>query len=523
MNNQIAESNSEETVWFDKDIVLSKFGQPEFREKQKETIEEAAEAFEKGYRYVILDGPTGSGKSEIAATFSRASDSAHILTVQKLLQDQYQNDYPEMFCMKGRTAYTCVRGGLLDTCSNGPCRRKKMDPCDTCPYLIAKSNALTAPITVHNFDSFYYQNTFGEGFPGRKLLVIDEAHNISNKFSAFLGFTIESRRDMVVPEESTIEDYEIFVRRVLVDSELEYDTLYHQYEVSGLSKDELRRMQDTYKMIRRMKLFLSEREKDIPSEFVFEYTSKGDFAPKVTFKPVMVGAFASRWLFSYGERVLLMSATILDKELFCKEVGINPNEAYYLKMPSTFPPENRPILKRYVGKMGYKYIDDTLPAIAKAVQEIANKHPNRKGIVQTHSEKIAKYLQSTLRDDRFTYNKDFPRPQDMLETHKRKPGSIIIASGLREGLDLIGDLSQIQVFCKIPYPSLADKVVERKLQLDDRWYGWITVLSLVQALGRSVRSPKDKAVSYILDSGFGWFYKKNEQFIPDYIKEAIKW
>jgi len=111
----------------------------------------------------------------------------------------------------------------------------------------------------------------------------------------------------------------------------------------------------------------------------------------------------------------------------------------------------------------------------------------------------------------------------MLEVHRRKEGSIIVASGLREGLDLRGELSKIQVFCKIPYPSLGDKVVKRKLELDERWYGWITTVMFVQSLGRSVRSSKERAVTYILDSGFGFFYTRNKGFIPRYIKEAIRW
>lgn len=75
----------------------------------------------------------------------------------------------------------------------------------------------------------------------------------------------------------------------------------------------------------------------------------------------------------------------------------------------------------------------------------------------------------------------------------------------------------------MPYPSLGDKLVKRKMELDERWYGWMTTVMFIQSLGRSVRSPKEKAVTYILDSGFGFFYKKNSRFIPDYIKESIKW
>lgn len=499
------------------------FAAESYRPYQRETIEEIEAAYEQRYRHVLVDAPTGSGKSHVARALAFQANDAHILTIQKLLQDQYQRDFPDMFVMKGRNAYTCLRGEMGTTCAEGPCRLKKQESCFGCPYVGAKIKAAAAPVTVHNFDSFYYQNSFGSGFSGRKLIVIDEAHNISGKFSSFLSFTINSRGGVAVPKAYKLKDYDIFVRAAWTEYSEELAGLETQYELVGLSRENLKRMQELSTLTHRMQRYLTEREKDHPAEYVFDYSAEGRWAPSVTFRPVFVGDYASRWLFGYGERSLMMSATILDKEMFCSEVGLNPEEVYYINVPSSFPAEHRPIIKKYAGKMGYKDINGTLPTIVEYVQEIVNRYPDRKGIIQTHSEKIANYLKKFLDDPRYTFNKDYMTPQQMLEVHKRKPGSIIVASGLREGLDLRGELSKIQVFCKIPYPSLGDKVVARKLELDEAWYGWITTVMFVQSLGRSVRSSTERAVTYILDSGFGFFYTRNKRFIPKYIKEAIKW
>lgn len=499
------------------------FAAPGYRPFQREAIEEIESAFEQGYRHVIVDAPTGSGKSHIARAFAFQSGDAHIISVTKLLQDQYRESFPDMAVMMGRNAYPCLMGDPGDTCADGPCQRKKIQPHGTCPYQIAKEKALSSDVTVHNFDSFYYQNSYGSGFPGRKLLVVDEAHNITNKFTNFLSFTIDSR-EFPVPEYETLSDYDEFVKMTLKEASTELAQLQALYNAEGLmSKDQLRQMKELDSQVRKMHTYLHEREGKSPAEFVFDYSTYGRNAPKVTFRPVFVGRFARRWLFNYGERVILMSATILDKRMFCREVGIDPDETYYLRLPSTFPPENRPILRKYAGSMSYRNIDDTLPKIVNRINQIVSKFPNYKGIIQTHSEKIASYLQSMLYDQRFTFNKDYPRPQDMLEAHKRKDGSFIVASGLREGLDLHGDLSKIQIFCKVPYPSMGDRVVKRKMELDGEWYGWMTTVMFVQALGRSVRSSTDKAATYILDSGFGFFYKRNKKFIPEYIREAIRW
>jgi len=496
---------------------------PSYRPFQRETIEEIEAAYEQGYQHVIVDAPTGSGKSHIARALAFQSGDAHILTIQKLLQDQYKKDFSDMFIIKGRGAYTCLKSGYGMSCAEGPCRLRKQEACLGCPYGLARAKAYEAAVTVHNFDSFYYQNTFGLGYPGRKLLIVDEAHNISGKFSGFLSFTINSRSGIEVPEADRLSDYDAFIKSAYATYSDELAGLEDQYDLVGLTGSTLKRMQDLNSLTHRMRGYLSEREKDNPAEYVFDYTDQGRYAPSVTFRPVFVGEYASRWLFGYGERSLLMSATILDKDMFCREVGLNPEEVYYINVPSSFPAKNRPIYKKYAGKMNYKNIKGTLPAIVERIEEIMAKYPDRKGIVQTHSEKIANYLKEFLDDQRYTYNKDFDSPQQMLEVHKRKPGSMIVASGLREGLDLRGELSKVQIFCKIPYPSLGDKVVVRKMELVPDWYGWVTTLMFIQSLGRSVRSSKERAVTYILDSGFGAFYTRNKRFIPDYVKEAIRW
>ena len=82
-----------------------------YRKNQREVIEEIRKAFKK-YKYVILEAPTGSGKSAIALTlaqlYKRLGRKTHILTIQKLLQDQYANDFAnKLYVMKGKSNYIC--------------------------------------------------------------------------------------------------------------------------------------------------------------------------------------------------------------------------------------------------------------------------------------------------------------------------------------------------------------------------------------------------------------------------------
>ena len=151
------------------------FSAKSFRLGQREAIEKVDEAFQSGYRYVVLSAPTGIGKSHIAMSFARQAELCHILTVQKILQDQYARDFgSEVAVMKGRSSYMClVEKGF--TCAAGPCRKKKsFQRHADCPYQVALSNAMQSRIVVHNFDSFYYQSNFSKRFFERDLLITDE-------------------------------------------------------------------------------------------------------------------------------------------------------------------------------------------------------------------------------------------------------------------------------------------------------------------------------------------------------------
>lgn len=824
-----------------------------YRPGQEQALTKIKDAFEQGRKYVIYEGPTGAGKSHIARAFAFMSGKAHILTIQKMLQSQYERDFPDMAIVKGRSAYECKKADDT-TCADAPCQMRKDYPkCPDCPYLVAVNEAKKAKVAVHNFDSFYYQTRFGKRFAGRELLIVDECfvgetpvmtecgivpikdvcvgdrvwsydidnssfslkrvdrkiekttatlcevrlsngenirctpnheflttngwiqaqslncgaevmchtryntgygkekkrtktesksslqifrnalqllwrffcvpgskqdkqlqdswgyllfkgmrrfsafgrfnregsfgecassifrkdeeeqphasigstrqsecyveieglatacsggkrkrvdraseviggvfglgngvsgcnherltksvrlskllqgrrgkqkvessyrgrwgfsqfvegarcrlkkncsigtirvvsvtiqesgstrgseilrdkstvydlevadfhnyvvsgvvvhncHNIESKYGSFMTFFITSEDGFDVPEHTSLKAYDEFVKHAHKLLSNEYKNLESLYEDIGLDNRDYKRYLHLRTVLSKMDWYIRNRERDNPVEFVFDYKQTYKDT-RVYFRPVLIGPFAKNTLFSYGTRVLMMSATILDKRIFCENVGLDPDEVEFIQTPSFFPPEHRYIIKKYAGKMTYKEIKGTLPHLIEKIEEILFKHPSNKGIIQTHTERIATYIKENITDTRLTFNKDFRTPEDMLEAHRHKDASIIVASGLREGLDLKGDLSRVQIFCKVPYPSLGDKWVKRRMDLDDEWYGYMTSLMLVQALGRSVRSSRDKAVSYILDSDFSRFYHINKQFIPDYIKRAIR-
>ena len=124
-----------------------------YRPGQREALKAARDAFAKGKRFVIVEAPTGAGKSGIAVTMAREAKSAYVLTAQKLLQDQYARDFPDLAVVKGRANYPCL---VMDTHAGAaPCMAGRKFPiCEECSYIIAKDDALHAHTATLNYSYF---------------------------------------------------------------------------------------------------------------------------------------------------------------------------------------------------------------------------------------------------------------------------------------------------------------------------------------------------------------------------------
>jgi len=98
----------------------------------------------------------------------------------------------------------------------------------------------------------------------------------------------------------------------------------------------------------------------------------------------------------------------------------------------------------------------------------------------------------------------------------------LISPSMTEGIDLEGNASRFQVICKVPYPYLGDKLVKKRMNKWKWWYPFQTSKTVIQSMGRSVRSSTDTAVTYILDSDWERFYARNKQLFPSDFHECFR-
>lgn len=506
---------------------------PNFRPGQGQALDRAREAFAAGKRFVVIEAPTGAGKSAIAVALAREARSAFVLTNQKILQDQYVTDFPDLALLKGRANYDCLVAPTHAAAA--PCIAGQRFPaCDECPYFTAKDVAMAANVTTLNYAYFLAELNYAGGFRERDLLVLDEAHNAEGALMGFVqvfvseALLLRAGIDLPLPP-NLGDDYQFdFAERLLpelkrraaeVDAQMGDDSLQSH---AGVERLRVKQWLDS--QIERVTLLLETQYGGDVDWVVERFRSSG--GQSIAFKPVEVGPLAQQFLFSYSDRVLLLSATILDAGAFLRGLGIDPDDAEVISVPSTFPPQNRPIVVRPVAKLTRFHLEKALPKLVDAITELALRHEDEKGVIHAHSYKITNYIAQNLPDEvrwRVLTHADASGRDATLAKHLTEDApTILLTPSMTEGIDLAEDRARWQVLCKVPYPNLGDKQVAARMERDRGWYDWRTALAVVQAYGRSVRSETDHAVTYLLDADFPNFVRRQRHRLPGWFLEALQ-
>jgi ATP-dependent DNA helicase DinG len=534
------------------------------RKEQEEAINYALNKFIEGKKYVVTELGTGVGKSGVGITVGRYlaslgtaltqidsnpkneySIGAFYTTTQKILQQQYENDFGgsgknKMKSIKSSTNYDC-KFHKKNTCAESQ-QLLKIEEKGTrffntcmfsCTYKEKKKQFLESTESVTNFPYLLTEANYNGKITPRNLLVVDECHNTENELSKFIEITVSERFAKSVlklkfPNKTTQFHSVKWIKEVYypkADSQLAY--VEKQLERFG---DDFRSKLKEFKSVNRqyelLRGHVGKIEKFLElynaENWVFELIpSFNKSMRKFSFKPLDVAPYAIDNLFRLGDRVLLMSATILDKDAFCQELGIDTSEASFISICSPFPKENRPIFTVGVGNMSAKYIDQTLPKMVTAVKAILEDHKGEKGIIHASTYKIANYLNDNIGDKRLLIHTSENR-DEILEKHKRsKQPTVIISPSMTEGIDLKDDLSRFQILVKVPFPYFGSPLVKKKASKYDWWYGYATAKTVVQSVGRSVRNDKDVAITYIMDGSWDWFYSKNERFFSEDFKQCL--
>lgn len=560
-------------------FVKSKFPGFEYRKGQRETIEDIIRAYNKNKNGVyLLDAPTGTGKSLIGILFSAFMASrgkkGYILTSDLSLHDQYSRDFSKYGLVgwgqiKGVDNYNCSLNS--EKFSIGECKNKglnyqeaeKLNCYGTCGYFQSRRKAITSEVALLTYSYGLIQRNFvedkspnGSAFEQRDFVVCDEAHKVVEIVQTHFSPRLSQKTAENVLK-LTLGLSEIGFPNVLipVDQLREtMDDITHEEDKTVL----LKHLKRTMVILGKAQSYRDQVQKEakdrfgesnVPGEWKsvfkgFDYVKdvlckvedyieiieksglhfmiKSMNEDESTFncldeRYLMDKHFLTRFGFK-----LLMTATMGSKTEF--ESSIGAKNAFYRKMESTFDFSKSPIYFYPKRRMGMKDIDRNMPWLAKTVSDIMDCHPNESGVIHSGSYDLGNRLLRSLpkaKQRRIHVYRGTEDKMDKLKRFIETPGNILIGPSLLEGLDLKDDTSRLQIFLKVPYPNLGDRYVSAKMKHSKGWYSWKTCTSILQGVGRSVRSQDDWAITYFLDGCLTDLINKSTENFPDEFLERI--
>lgn len=504
-----------------------------YRDNQREIIEKIIKSFNGGNKVVILKAPFGFGKSPSAITIGRMLESSYYITPQKILQDQLEKDFTDdnFTIVKGRGNFNCLNN--TETCLYGQCISEgirnireednrldsycKINPINLqCPYKLQRDKGIETKICNMNFAYLFVSNS--EMFGKRDLLICDEAHSICDLTLNFISTTISNKEleDMkIIPKYTEFKEYLQWLKD---DIMLKVEKRLGEFSNNLRNKDEIKLKDSLVNLALKIQNLLDDYfiNKE-PWVWEIEHKDKYD---TIKFQPITIGRFLDK-VWSRADKILLMSGTILDPEMFLKEVGLNEEKYEVIPVPSNFHYQYNPVIYYPVGKMSKNHKDQTLPKIVDKIKEIISKHGDEKGIIHCHSYNIAEYIHQNLHDTsgRLIIQKRENREHTLYKFINSKNG-IFISINMNEGIDLKDDLARYQIAIKVPYPFLGDKRVAKRVldRGEEKWYNLQAVESLCQLWGRAQRNENDWAILYILDESFQYLWNRyNTYFTDDFI------
>ena len=554
------------------------------RDKQQKILSEIEQALKSGFKHIFLEAPTGFGKSPVAIALARYLGSSHICTATKDLQTQYSRDFPFVREVKGKSNFLCLVKcdmGLEETCEYGPCmkddgydciyktrmtdykaegegtkyeiidldsfaKKKYIDNMKSqskiidlewkpCHYYHQKWIAARSSHTIYNYKYFLSDLFYSGNIHRRKLLVFDEAHTVESEVADFRSFIIY--RDALIhliPKlqfpnkmEYNIEtwiDFGTELREELLkfidkaSDAVEDNKSYEPYTEKNLI-DALAKEKNVAAVIEDMKC---NRNNWIVTNV--EKNSSNQLR-RVVLTPLNVSNYFNDIL-SMGAVTLFMSATILSKNYLCKVIGLKPDQVQFIRVEqSEFPVKNRPIYLMNIAWLNAKTIGQSLPSIANAVNNIMSIHKNEKGIIHTTSYSQLQFIKDNMSRENtarlIETGPMFDRNEILQKHSKTTKPTVLISPSLYLGVDLKDYLSRFQIIVKVPYPDLTDRKIAAMKLRDPKWYNWNTILRLVQAYGRSIRSKDDFANTYILDSSISYLIRNAREMLPKWFLDAI--
>lgn len=483
-----------------------------------------------------------SGKSLICKTFANyfkhkdnSKKASYILTHQKILQEQYANEFSDVCSFYGKSNYKCENRGVSCEVSS----MLRQNPCSKCPAVEASEKAVSNDFTIMNYSLALNHFLYTTKFEKRSLMVLDEAHTLENILVDFNSIDINKTQceKFKIPFKfsNNLRNIVKWIKDTYLPCmDVNYAKLKnefeHLYEVQAtkLSKDDLSTVKYIDSIGKHLEIlynFLEQSIETIENKYIII-----DDMGNIKIKFIYGSENFHTILKPKADKFLFMSATIFDYKEMCRNFNIPESEACFLSLDSEFDVDNRPIIYHPIVKMSYGWENDSnnKNTLLDTIKHILDEHKDDNGVIHTGNFMIAKWLVNELEDnikhDIFHHNPNGLDSRDACINgfiNCKKP-SLIISPSVTEGLDLSDGKGRFGIIVKLPYLQLQDLWVKRRMELDKSWYSNCCAKTIIQSTGRIVRHGEDHGINYILDSNFDNLLKYNKNKFPKWWTDSIQ-
>lgn len=537
----------------------------DYRPHQRELLQEAAGwLFETaGVDNVIIDAPTGVGKSPVNVALGRLSESAFYTTPQKGLRRQLEADEalkPYHSVVRARDDYTCNYPDAEDV----SCRECKVanDPDEgcyrhPCPYWDAKEEAMDSRVATLTFSYLIVDNflpnttpvTDEDGteyqlqvsFDDRDLLIVDEAHALETQVASLhAGFTLSERtlkstqtgyrkqfyqeyRRSADVAESPLTTSEILVELRTFTENLEADVAQMRASAAAMTE----KVKKLSGLVRKLEHCISETEEGLPWVVSPETPPADADEFQIQVQPVWVDRFLQEYVWSRADKRVLSTATMPyrdEPERWMERLGLAPSRTEVISKPMPFPAESRPVhtrgmIERFTS--GRDRDSEIEQRVVDALGWILKTHPGEKGLIHSVSYQRAERYYDYFQANAVLHRRD-ESTEEVVKRWQGSDAAMLFSPSMMEGVDLEGDMCRWQALAKVPYASLGDNRASYLLyeEQDERWYNENAARKIVQAVGRGVRSPDDYCDFYVLDESF--VDVRAEAAFPEWFNAAIE-
>ncbi|PCJ96666.1 MAG: hypothetical protein COA52_01315 [Hyphomicrobiales bacterium] len=532
-------------------------------DRQQKAADEIIKYFEDGEKHVILDAPTGTGKSIIALYIThrilestsnkiiptkdkKNKNKISLITKTINLQKQYMAEKIKIDNLYGKSNYECnVTGDFSVKYNDQTCFMKKNNSCRyNCKYQIARSAWMKSNLRLTNFAFMVEACGMICNLPGSNrsnVMIIDECHLLPEELLERSLISFEpsmAKYSRKIKEE--IDDHMSFINE-MIDNNSNNDI----YSPNNSDRNLLLKEKDYFENLReyfmdaakkvangrKMSTLPDKDKKTIKSliEATGEAGELGDQCEMLAesrinskfvlennkLKAIFPGDIAQFGIFRKSDHFLHMTATLCGLEQYKKDLDLD--DVKLVTLTSDFPIENRQIYF-----CNQQKTDSVTPKLTKNIDAIIGEHIGERGIIHTVSYTRAYDL---VKQSKHARRMIIPKNRIDIESYINNPpknDSILVSPSLSTGYDFKNELARFQLILKMPYKPVQSKWMKAILKYNKEFYFNGTLKETIQMCGRGVRNKEDHCDTYILDSRFNgmiWYQKKQ---IPEWFLDAVQ-